>query len=811
MKSICGLTLIFLFSINPILFGQNSKAKKGKITTDQSVFGNVEVAPITGLNSEGLDFSPSFYENGFLFTSTRKAKNVRRKTSKKAFTDLYFAEKITDKIFKKPVKLKGKINSKAHDGICRYNPQRNALFFTRNKKKRRTNNGIVLDLSIYSATKENGAWGNVKELKINKKRYSTCHPTFSNDGNVMYFASDRPGGFGGMDLYKSSYQNGKWQDPVNLGPSINTKGNELFPTMHSSGILFFSTNGRKGKGGLDLFQAVTQDGMDWNVTSLGKAFNTRKDDFGFEANKDLTQGYYSTNKNGSAGGDDIYSWTVKPETKQPTSQPELISKVENSNKPPVSKVSNINGATFNTNKKTIVFKNKWTGQPIRGAKVKVSDSEKHGLVTTYTTNEQGVAIIDWDANSKYFLRAQKTGYNNVEMKLSAEEMSHHGTFMMEEQKVKKSEFDDVDFFKPKTIVLSGKVNKNEAKVLIFDNCIESQKSVRIDVNGNFELELDCGCDYIITAVKDGFTSVIMDLPLYKKNCEEFKNEKISLNLHQAALPNETTKSKVSFKGNTITPESTIRLERIYYDFNDFNLKEESKAELNNLANLLLSNPTMIIELNSHTDASGPIAYNFDLSEKRALAVVNYLVSKGVDRKQIKPRGYGESKPINQCTDGVTCTENQHKENRRTEFKVIQYDGWTKINENEPVQDKRSSSVLDNKKVITIANIHYNKNDFSLNDAAKESLNNLVEQMIKHPSIKIAISSFTDSSGGQEYNDNLSQKRAQTVANYLSKRGIPSTRFKAKGMGMANSSNKGRITEIIVTEVKDSNLVVVYKN
>ncbi len=811
MKPIFGLTLVFLFSINPFLFGQKSAAKKGKITSGQSVFGNVEVAPIAGVNSDGLDFSPSFYENGFLFTSTRKAKNVKRKSSKKAFTDLYFAERIDIKSFKTPVKLKGKINSKAHDGICRYNPQHNAIFFTRNKKKRRTNNGIVLDLSLYSATKENGDWGNVKELNINKKRHSTCHPSFSKDGNVMYFASDRPGGQGGMDLYKSNFENGEWQDPINLGPSVNTKGNELFPTMHLSGTLFYSSNGRKGKGGLDLFQAQSQDGVNWKVSSLGNAFNTRRDDFGFEANEDLTQGYYSTNKNGSEGGDDIYCWSVKPETK--ATPVDEISKINNNNTPSLNMSSD--NDHMNSTKKNIIFKDKWTGQPIAGAKVKISDSERHGLVTTYTTNENGAASIEWDAASKYFLRAEKSGYDNVEMKLSAEEISHKGTFMMEGAKVKKSEFDDIDFFKTKTIIVSGNVNKNEAEVLIFDNCIERQESVRIDADGNFNLELDCGCDYIITAVKDGFTSVIMDIPLFKKNCENYKNEKISLNLNQAAIPNEPTNSKVSFNGNTITPESTIRLERIYYDFNDFNLKEESKVELNNLVILLIANPSMIIELNSHTDASGPVAYNFDLSEKRALAVVNYLVLKGVDRKQIKPRGYGESKPVNHCLDGVACSENQHKENRRTEFKVIQYDGWTKLNNdneaNEPIQDARSSSVLDDKKVITIANIHYNKNESALNDAAKESLNSLAEQMIQHPSIKIEINAYTDSSGNAVYNEELSHRRARTVADYLSKRGIPTTRFKAKGEGIANSTHKGRITEITVTEVKDSNFVVVYKD
>jgi len=808
MKFIYGLTLVCLLSLNPFLFGQESVTKKGKTTTGQSVFGNVEVAPIAGLNSEGLDFSPSFYKNGFLFTSTRKAKNVRRKTSKKAFTDLYFAERIDAKTFKTPVKLKGKINSKAHDGICRYNPQLKTLFFTRNKKKRRTNDGVVLDLSLYSSTLENGYWGNIQELNINKKRHSTCHPSFSKDGMVMYFASDRPGGLGGMDLYKSNYENGKWQEPVNLGPAINTKGNELFPSMHANGALFFSTNGRKSKGGLDLFMAVNNGGDNWKVETLGKAFNTRKDDFGFEANDDLTEGYYSTNKNGSEGGDDIYYWKVKTET---TVTPvDEITAVETVTPPSTIVEPAQRDLNSISSKKEITFQDKKTGKPIPNAKVRVSDSERHGLVTTYSTDNNGIATINYDPNSKYFLKAEKSGYANVELKLSAEEISNRGTFKMEAQTTTSSEFDDTDFFKPKTIVINGKVNKNEAEVLIFNNCLESQTPVLIDPNGNFNLELDCGCDYIITAVKDGFTSVIFDIPLYKQNCEHFKNEKISLNLHQAAIPKlEAAKSEVSFNGNTITPESTVRLERIYYDFNDYNLKEESKVELNNLANLLLSNPSMIIELNSHTDASGPVAYNFDLSEKRAIAVVNYLTSKGVDRKQIKPRGYGETMPVNHCLEGVSCSESQQKKNKRTKLKVIQYDGWPK--KNDPPQQNKTTSVIDDKKVISIANIHYDKNEFNLDEGAKESLNKLVEQMILHPSIKIKIQSFTDNSGSQKYNQRLSQKRAQIVADYLSYKGIPTTRFKATGMGIANSSNPTRITEIVVTEVKDSNFVVVYKD
>ena len=157
---------------------------------------------------------------------------------------------------------------------------------------------------------------------------------------------------------------------------------------------------------------------------------------------------------------------------------------------------------------------------------------------------------------------------------------------------------------------------------------------------------------------------------------------------------------------------------------------------------------------------------------------------------------------------MACTEQEHKENRRTEFKVLSYDGWSQTKHS--MKEPQPVNSLDNKKIITLDNILYASNEYQLDEASKASLNVLAEQMIQYPSIKIAINAYADQSGEENYNLILSQKRARYVAEYIGKRGIPTTRFTINGLGESKTQRKGRITEIVVTEVADSNFVVVYK-
>ena len=156
-------------------------------------------------------------------------------------------------------------------------------------------------------------WGDqlIEAVPFNDREYSVGHAALTADGQTLYFASDKPGGYGGVDIYKSVRdQSGNWAAPTNLGPSINTSGDEMFPFVSNDGTLYFSSNGHLGLGGLDVFSATavsTKEG--WSAPeNLGFPINTNSDDFGYIIDKENKNGYFVSNRAGGKGDDDIYKF-----------------------------------------------------------------------------------------------------------------------------------------------------------------------------------------------------------------------------------------------------------------------------------------------------------------------------------------------------------------------------------------------------------------------------------------------------------------------------------------------------------------------
>ena len=165
---------------------------------------------------------------------------------------------------------------------------------------------VVENLEIYSARQSFASWQVAPFEYNNSKEYSVMHPCLSNDGKILYFVSDMPGGQGGLDIWTSEQtSSGRWGKPENLGAPINTPGDEAFPTMGADGTLYFSSNGHKGMGGLDIFAAKKERSRWKSVRNLKTPFNSSADDFFFIATGDSV-GYFSSNRVGGKGGDDIY-------------------------------------------------------------------------------------------------------------------------------------------------------------------------------------------------------------------------------------------------------------------------------------------------------------------------------------------------------------------------------------------------------------------------------------------------------------------------------------------------------------------------
>lgn len=207
--------------------------------------------------------------------------------------------------------LPSSVNSFFQEGPGSYHLDSDYFYFTRSVNEFDANK--KLQLNSYRIKRNKIQSNNIAEsLPYNLPNYSSLHPSLSPSGKRLYFASDRPGGFGGMDIYYVLVDGNQFSKPINLGPDINTSADEVFPFSFSETELFFSSNKQEAKGNLDVFLAIHRIEKRWEVFLLGEGINTEQDDFSFGLNKKLSVGYFSSNRKGGKGGDDLYAFKYNP-------------------------------------------------------------------------------------------------------------------------------------------------------------------------------------------------------------------------------------------------------------------------------------------------------------------------------------------------------------------------------------------------------------------------------------------------------------------------------------------------------------------
>lgn len=422
----------------------------------------IEVYNIENLNSKGLDFCAVPYRNGIVFTSSRNKEDGSglKNVFNNNYFDLYYSEKIGDDIYKAPQRLRGKINGDLHDGTATFNQIGDMMYFTRNNEKK---SGLV-SLKIFSAEAIEGHWINLKELPFNSKKFSTCHPSLSKDGKTLYFASDRPGGYGGMDIYKSIFENGKWGEAQNLGVNVNGEGNELFPYINEGGHLFLSSDGFGTLGRLDIFLCKKNGSGFKYKKNVGEPFNSAADDFGFYIDETGEHGYLSSNRQGGKGNDDVYGW-------------KLVDKVFS---------------------KKIIVVDEATGEKINEAEVSIDNEKNTWTPSLLTKVESGIyeyEVIDADA---YFLKIEKEGYEEFSTALEKEIIYNEQETIVKLRKRKLSLF-------------SGKVQEQvfhkgmeNVEIELLNECNGEKQTTQSSKDGSFGFTIMCGCEYIVIAKKEGF-------------------------------------------------------------------------------------------------------------------------------------------------------------------------------------------------------------------------------------------------------------------------------------------------------------------
>ncbi|BFM45351.1 OmpA family protein [Flavobacterium sp. CFS9] len=280
------------------------KANSGRYTIENAA-----------LNSKYSDYGTAIYENKIIFASARDTGNFNQRIHKwtgEHFTNLYQAD--IDEKFNPGAakKFKSKINTKFHESTPIFTKDGKTVYFTRNNyingKKGKDENKITL-VKIYKATFENNQWSNITELPFDSNNYSTAHPALSPDEKTLYFASDMPGSMGQSDLYKSTINaNGQFGTPENLGPGINTEGKESFPYVTDQNEIYFASDGHPGLGGLDVFVGKLDQNGVTNIQNVGADINSPKDDFAYIIDTKTRRGFFSSNKDGGKGSDDIYQF-----------------------------------------------------------------------------------------------------------------------------------------------------------------------------------------------------------------------------------------------------------------------------------------------------------------------------------------------------------------------------------------------------------------------------------------------------------------------------------------------------------------------
>jgi len=301
--------------LKPSLFENDSLLFKKRFDEESYAINSLEG------NSEGSEFGLVFLteeeKSAVIYMSEQDKSKASEKALKRIETDypIYnFHQGVFDKTsftLSDQEDISNTINSLFQEGPASFNKASGQLYFTRSASK--LDKKKTVQLNLYQIQ--------LSDLNLNKtptvlplsvQEFSTMHPSINIAGTVLYFASDRPGGFGGMDLYRVDIEDGIFSDPVNLGADINTTGDEVFPYTYDDQFIFYSSNGKEGAGKMDIYLAENRFENRWETHVLGAGINSDEDDFSFGLNKNLALGYFASSRKDGQGADDLYAFDFSP-------------------------------------------------------------------------------------------------------------------------------------------------------------------------------------------------------------------------------------------------------------------------------------------------------------------------------------------------------------------------------------------------------------------------------------------------------------------------------------------------------------------
>lgn len=580
--------------------------------------------------SKGEEFGAFPYEKGgILFVTNEynnKAINKQYPRTGQYYTDIAWYDSTKNvkdfKFYQKPFwanfffknRWREFESTKAHDGPVSFNPARDLMFITSNFEEKDIDGKMKYSRLKQRVFKVDGSAYTEFDFPFNSIQYSTGHATMDAKGTV-YFISNRPGSMiksivgkdttYSADIWETFYdaENDEWSEPVNLGPTVNTSEDEMFPFISNWGILYFSSYGWNGIGGLDIFMSEL-DGN--NPEHIGTPLNSNADDFAYYVDEETGNGYFSTNR--EQFKDRIYAFN------KPVFKADLMVELKDC--------------------KGKVLKNQW---------IKIEDSKNLELVELKTDNNGKTEAIELRKNHEY--KIWFTGDKNM----TADSASFKATMPVSD-----------------VVSLSSYFKQYTSSVKVLDQNKNPLSDVRLNIykhNGTVQ-KLNTSMNGTYSWKNEGaerVDSIVANL---------INHEDASITIPATISGNCV--DTVNYMVTLLDKQDSeyIRLDLVLYNFDKYFLRPEGKVELDKLVKYMKLHPDLKVELSSHTDSRGSDKYNLKLSKQRAQSCVDYIVAQGISKKLITAKGYGETKLLNKCKNGVWCSVDDHQMNRRTELKLI---------------------------------------------------------------------------------------------------------------------------------------------
>ena len=606
--------------------------KNLETNTELSDFGGYAIR--TG--EDGENISMMFTSSGI--QNTGKISRGKYIRPERPTFNLFNSNFIADSISSSNAKLVGgaEMNTAFQDGPAVVSLDGSTVYFTRSGVK--SGRDDALHLNIYSANFKDGNLSRVRNLPFNNDEYSVMHPSLSRDETRLYFSSNMPGGFGGFDIYYVNIdRNGRYSKPVNMGQSINTEGNEVFPFSYREDVLFFASNAHPGLGGLDIYMTVRLDTELQEVVNLGTPFNSSKDDFSFYIDSKFKFGFISSNRPGGKGEDDIYSFKIDIP-------------------PPFG----------------------------------VDDYYTMARGDTLVLGDMGVLVNDGEVTGTSYdilqgLVSRSTLLDETPLNGSLN-FNDNGTFTYINTKTT-APLDSFTYIVSNGPLESEPVN---VRIKIIDPTVPLAQEDKIIFTPGEPIRIST--DTLLANDSDpggdDLEAIIIGEPQYGEivftdqgGVDYIPDDEIAYTsdtvfyVASDGVMSDTSFVVLSKLAVGVDLADIIEINPIYFDFDKFNIRPDAAVELDKIVEVLNDYPDMVIELGSHTDCRGSDEYNLWLSSRRAESSAAYVQERIDNAERIYGKGFGETTPNVPSTNGCRAlSEEEHQLNRRTEFIIVELGG-----------------------------------------------------------------------------------------------------------------------------------------